>query len=98
MFCRRSLKLHARALCRRRSRVGASRDTAQDPTARAPRHLRQLSLSQGINPAIVSRRLGHATVTFTVDIYPRMLPQVDAHAAEVVAAFGGRASLPNQSP
>jgi integrase len=46
--------------------------------------------AKGVNAAIVSRRLGHATVAFTLDIYPHVLSQVDAEAAEFIAAFGGR--------
>jgi integrase len=49
-----------------------------------------LALAKGVNPAIVSRRLGHATVAFTLDIYSHVLPQVDAEAAEVIAAFSIR--------
>jgi integrase len=51
-----------------------------------------LALAKGVNPAIVSRRLGHATVAFTLDIYSHVLPQVDAEAAELIAAFGPRES------
>ena len=41
-----------------------------------------LLLSQGINPKIVSERLGHATVTLTLDTYSAVLPglQEDATA------------------
>ncbi len=65
----------------------------------APRHCRRiplhglrhtyasLALAKGVNAAIVSRRLGHATVAFTLDIYSHVLPQVDAEAAEFIAAF-----------
>jgi integrase len=49
-----------------------------------------LALAKGVNAAIVSRRLGHATVAFTLDIYSHVLPQVDAEAAEFIAAFGDR--------
>jgi integrase len=49
-----------------------------------------LALAKGVNAAIVSRRLGHATVAFTLDIYSHVLPQVDAEAAELIAAFAGR--------
>jgi hypothetical protein len=42
----------------------------------------RLALSKGVNPAIVSRRLGHSTVAFTLDVYSHVLPQVDAEAAE----------------
>jgi hypothetical protein len=31
-------------------------------------------------------------VAFTLDIYSHVLPQVDAEAAEFIAAFGGRQS------
>ena len=48
-----------------------------------------LVLATGLNAAIVSRRLGHATVAFTLDIYSNVLPQVDAEAAELIAAFTG---------
>ena len=51
-----------------------------------------LALAKGVNAAIVSRRLGHATVAFTLDIYSHVLPQVDAEAAELIAAFGGSES------
>jgi integrase len=49
-----------------------------------------LALAKGVNAAIVSRRLGHATVAFTLDIYSHVLPQVDAEAAEVIATFVSR--------
>lgn len=49
-----------------------------------------LALAKGVNAAIVSRRLGHSTVAFTLDIYSHVLPQVDAEAAELIAAFAGR--------
>jgi hypothetical protein len=46
-----------------------------------------IALAKGVNAAIVSRRLGRATVAFTLDIYSHALPQVDAEAAEFIAAF-----------
>jgi integrase len=46
-----------------------------------------IALAKGVNPAIVSRRLGHATVAFTLDIYSHVLPQVDAEAAELIASY-----------
>ena len=51
-----------------------------------------LALAKGVNAAIVSRRLGHASVAFTLDVYSHVLPQVDAEAAEVIAAFTARES------
>jgi len=57
-----------------------------------------LALAKGVNPAIVSRRLGHATLAFTLDIYSHVLPQVDAEAAEFIAALGGNDSRISRSP
>jgi len=51
-----------------------------------------LALAKGVNAAIVSRRLGHATVAFTLDIYSPVLPQVDVEAAAVIATFAGAKS------
>jgi integrase len=45
-----------------------------------------LALAKDVNAAIVSRRLGHATVAFTLDIYSHVLPQVDSEAAELIAS------------
>jgi integrase/predicted RNA-binding Zn-ribbon protein involved in translation (DUF1610 family) len=46
-----------------------------------------LALSSGINPRIVSARLGHATVALTLDVYSHVLPQADREAAERIAAL-----------
>ena len=46
-----------------------------------------LALSSGVNPRIVSGRLGHSTVALTLDIYSHVLPQADAEAAERIAAL-----------
>jgi len=46
-----------------------------------------LALSAGVNPRIVSGRLGHATVALTLDVYSHVLPQADAEAAERIAAL-----------
>ena len=46
-----------------------------------------IALAKGVNPAIVSRRLGHSTVAFTLDVYSHVLPQVDAEVAELIAAY-----------
>ena len=42
-------------------------------------------LQQGINPKVVSERLGHASVSFTMDVYKHVLPGMQAQAA---ATFG----------
>jgi integrase len=44
-----------------------------------------LALATGINPRIVSARLGHATVALTLDVYSHVLPQQDRQAAEAIA-------------
>jgi integrase len=46
-----------------------------------------LALASGINPRIVSGRLGHATVALTLDVYSHVLPQQDRQAAEAIAAL-----------
>jgi integrase len=46
-----------------------------------------LALSSGINPRIVSGRLGHSTVAFTLDVYSHVLPQADEEAALRIAAL-----------
>ena len=44
-----------------------------------------LALASGINPRIVSGRLGHSTVALTLDVYSHVLPQADKEAAEKIA-------------
>ena len=46
-----------------------------------------LALSSGVNPKIVSARLGHSTVALTLDIYSHVLPQADQEAADRIAAL-----------
>ena len=43
------------------------------------------TLAAGVPIKVVSDRLGHATSTFTADIYTRVLPKVDKEAADLVA-------------
>ena len=66
---------------------GARRGAAADPLARTAPHLRQPGLGQGRQCGDRLATSGHATVAFTLDIYSHVLPQVDAEAAEVIAAF-----------
>jgi integrase/predicted RNA-binding Zn-ribbon protein involved in translation (DUF1610 family) len=44
-----------------------------------------LAFSSGVNPRIVSGRLGHSTVALTLDVYSHVLPQQDRDAAEKIA-------------
>ncbi len=46
-----------------------------------------LALGSGVNPRIVSGRLGHSTVALTLDIYSHVLPQADQDAAQRIAAL-----------
>ncbi|HPA82084.1 MAG TPA: site-specific integrase [Thermoanaerobaculales bacterium] len=50
-----------------------------------------LMLRSGINPKIVSERLGHATASFTMDVYVHSLPGMQAEATERYGAllYGG---------
>jgi len=44
-----------------------------------------LALAAGIHPKVVSERLGHSTVAFTMDIYSHAIPSMEAEAAEIIA-------------
>ena len=44
-------------------------------------------LAAGVNPKIVSERLGHTSVAFTLDTYGHVLPGQQADAAAAVAAL-----------
>nr|MBA2600966.1 site-specific integrase [Actinomycetota bacterium] len=46
-----------------------------------------IALQAGVHPKIVSERLGHSTVAFTLDVYSHMLPHMQAEAAAAVAAL-----------
>ena len=41
-----------------------------------------LMLSAGIHPKIVSERLGHSSITITLDLYSHVIPGMQADAAE----------------
>jgi integrase len=44
-------------------------------------------LAAGVPPKVMSERLGHATVAFTLDTYASALPAMDKSAAAVVASL-----------
>jgi integrase len=50
-----------------------------------------IMLLSGTNPKVVSERLGHATVGFTLDRYSHLLPGLQEEAAERTGAliYGG---------
>lgn len=57
------------------------------------------ALAAGVNPKIVSERLGHASVAFTLTQYSHVLPGVDRDAAQTVADLMlGRKGVPNSVP
>ena len=70
---------------------------------RGPHGLRHtwatLALQAGIHPKVVSERLGHSTISITLDTYSPVMPGLDVEAANVVAAkiFGGRSAGPPKS-
>lgn len=46
-----------------------------------------LALAAGVHPKVVSERLGHATVTFTLDVNSHAVPALQEEAADRVAAL-----------
>jgi integrase len=46
-----------------------------------------LALESGVHPKVVSERLGHSTVSITLDIYSHVSPAMQTDAAERVAAL-----------
>ncbi len=44
-----------------------------------------LMLKAGVHPKVVSERLGHSSVAFTLDTYSHVLPGMQAEAAELFA-------------
>jgi integrase len=46
-----------------------------------------LALAAGVHPKVVSERLGHATVAFTLDVYSHAVPALQEEAADRVAAL-----------
>jgi integrase len=46
-----------------------------------------MALRAGVNPKVVSERLGHASVAFTLQVYTDSIPELDQAEAERVAAL-----------
>jgi integrase len=46
-----------------------------------------LALHAGVHPKIVSERLGHSSVSITLDVYSHAVPTMQESAAELVAAL-----------
>lgn len=51
-----------------------------------------LLLQAGVHPKVVSERLGHSTITLTLDTYSHVIPGLDADAANRLAALLAPAS------
>ena len=47
------------------------------------------SLSQGEHPKVVQERLGHATVSITMDVYTHAIPALQREAADRLGALLG---------
>lgn len=60
------------------------------PQLRGPHDLRHtwasLALVAGVHPKVVSDRLGHSTISITIDTYSHAIPSLDADAAATVAS------------
>ena len=46
-----------------------------------------LALQAGVHPKIVSERLGHSTVSFTLDVYSHAIPHLQKEAASQIASL-----------
>ena len=44
-----------------------------------------LAMATGVHPKVVSERLGHASVAFTLDVYSHLLPGMQEDAAAQIA-------------
>ena len=57
-----------------------------------------LLLKAGVNPKVVSERLGHHSVAFTLDTYAHVMPGMQADAAEALAniVFGVEGEDPDE--
>ena len=62
-------------------------------TLRDLRHVwATLALESGIHPKVVQERLGHSSITMTMDRYSHVIEGLDRHAADTVAAVVMRSS------
>jgi integrase len=49
-----------------------------------------LAMATGVHPKVVSERLGHASVAFTLDVYSHLVPGMQEEAATQIAALVDR--------
>ena len=52
-------------------------------SARSEAHARDAAAESGINPKVVSERLGHSSVAFTLETYAHVMPGMQPEAAEL---------------
>ncbi len=45
-----------------------------------------LALTRGVNPKVVQERLGHSSVSLTLDIYSHVIPSLQVEAADILGA------------
>jgi integrase len=57
-----------------------------------------LALQAGVHPKIVSERLGHATVSITLDTYSHAVPALQQEAAALVVGWCSQACRASGSP
>lgn len=46
-----------------------------------------LALAAGVHPKVIQERLGHSSITMTLDLYPHAVPGMQANAASKIAAL-----------
>ena len=66
---------------------GEEIDAAQHSPPRPAPRARHLALHAGIQPKVVSERLGHATVSITLDTYSHAIPAMQEEAAALIAGL-----------
>jgi hypothetical protein len=59
---------------------------AQNSSRQRPRRARIFCTKSGIDPLTVSRRIGHANVSTTLNIYAHEFAETDAAAAKAIDA------------
>lgn len=67
------------------------------PCHATPRHgSASLLLAAGVNIAVVSKRLGHSSISITSDTYSHLLEGVGHDAAQLVASLVPRTCVANR--
>jgi integrase len=91
VFCRENgTPLHPSTVSKRFGELVAEFDLPP-VTLHGLRHTwASLALVAGVNPKVVSERLGHATVAFTLERYSHVMPGMQEDAAAKVAALIGQ--------